>query len=94
MEGGGAGGGAAPAMMPMGMPLGGGGAAAGAKNEPEKSKKVVAQESPHTEAVTGKITGDRVAISAIASAELRGDPRVEGAVVKRIASAARGEDPS
>ena len=47
-----------------------------------------------TEAVTGKISGDRVAVSGTTSAELRDEARVDGAVVKRIASAARGEDPS
>ena len=70
---GGAGGGAMPMGMPMGAMGGGAGAGGGAKGDEPGQKKVVTPPLPHTEAVTGKVSADRMAVSAARPAE-RDDP--------------------
>lgn len=61
--GGGTGGGGMPMGMPMGA-MGGGAGGAGAKGEEPRQKKVVTPPLPHSEAVTGKVNADRMAVSA------------------------------
>ncbi|WP_094287357.1 PPE domain-containing protein [Mycobacterium lehmannii] len=84
--------------MPMGMPLAGlaGAGGQGGANEERKGKpkQVVARDIPHTESVTGKVTEDRIAVSATAPKEQADDPppgnddpppRSEGApLIRRI----------
>jgi len=70
---GGAGGGGMPMGMPMGAMGGGAGAGGGAKGDEPGQKKVVTPPLPHTEAVTGKVSADRMAVSAARPAE-RDDP--------------------
>jgi hypothetical protein len=66
---------AAPGMMPMGMPMGGtGGRGRGAgKEEPQRTKRVVAEPIPHSEEVTGKVSPLRLAVSATAPHDLESD---------------------
>lgn len=69
---GGSGGGGMPMGMPMGA-MGGGAGGGGAKGDEPGQKKVVTPPLPHTEAVTGKVNADRMAVSAVRPAE-RDDP--------------------
>jgi hypothetical protein len=84
------GGGPGGAMVPLGMPVGGAGAAGGKKDN-EKPKRVVVEPIPHTEEVTGKITGNRVAVSAITAEPNSAEG---GAVVKRITGRPGGDEAS
>jgi hypothetical protein len=90
-------------MMPMGMPMGGlaGGAhGGGGQQPPQRPKKVVVPPEPHTESVTGRVTADRLAVSATAPAGEEPEPprddsppQSPGPVVRRITMRPRDEGP-
>jgi hypothetical protein len=83
-------GGGAGTMPVGGMPLGGmmpGGAGAGSgdgRGGPLRPKKVVVPPTPHTESVTGRVSTDRIAMSA---AESRNDDQAPRPIVRRVTSA-------
>ena len=90
-------------MMPMGMPMGGlaGGApGAGGGQEPAaRPKTVVVPPTPHTESVTGKVSADRIAVSATAREGAEPEPPSDDPppqspkpVVRRITSATPKDD--
>jgi hypothetical protein len=87
--------------MPMGMPMGGmagGAGGAGAKGDEPRQKKVVTPPLPHTEAVTGKVNADRMAVSAIRPGE-RDNPSDDDPtgpqtpMVRRITMPPRDDEP-
>ncbi|WP_428338861.1 PPE domain-containing protein [Mycobacterium sp.] len=88
---------AGPAMMPMGMPTSGMGGRGDerSKEQPGRTKRVVAEPVPHTEEVTGKAVPRRLAVSATAPAESDRDEETTGAPpppgVRRIVSGPSGE---
>jgi hypothetical protein len=81
-----------PGMMPMGMPASGMGARGNekSKEQPGRTRRVVAEPVPHTEEVTGKAAPRRLAVSATAPAEPARDDEPSGAPpppgVRRILS--------
>jgi PPE family len=93
--------------MPMGMPMGGmpmgGAGGAGGKERPVRPKNLVVPPTPNTEAVTGKVNADRIALSSGASGKDGRDtppddddppPHTPKPIVRRISTAdPRGEDP-
>jgi hypothetical protein len=93
-----------PMGMPMGgMPMGGAGGGAGGKERPVRPKNLVVPPTPNTEAVTGKVNADRIALSSGASGKDGRDtppddddspPRRPKPIVRRISTAdPRDEDP-
>lgn len=85
--------------MPMGgMPMGGAGGGAGGKEPPMRPKNLVVPPTPNTEAVTGKVNADRIAMSSGASGKDRGreerdeppdddpPPRTPRPIVRRIST--------
>jgi hypothetical protein len=69
---GGPAGGGMPMGMPMGgMPMGGAGGGAGGAQRPTRPKNLVVPPTPHTEAVTGKVAANRIALSSGASGKNR-----------------------
>jgi hypothetical protein len=88
-------------VMPMGMPMGAmtPGAGSGASQQrAQRAKHLVVPRTPHTEAVTGKVSEDRIARSASApgSSEPPGDDPASGPqpVVRRITMAPPQDDSS
>jgi hypothetical protein len=93
-------GGMAMGGMPMGgMPMGGAGGGAGGNQRPVRNKNLVVPPTPHTEAVTGKVSADRIALSSGTSGkdggrEERDDPpddddpppRAPRPIVRRIST--------
>jgi hypothetical protein len=81
-----------PGMMPMGMPASGMGGRGGekGKDEPGRTRRVVAEPIPHTEEVTGKAAPRRLAVSSTAPAEATSNDEPSGAPpapgVRRIVS--------
>jgi hypothetical protein len=88
-----------PGMMPMGMPASGMGGHGNekSKEQPGRTKRVVAEPVPHTEEVTGKAVPRRLAVSATAPVEPDRDDEPSGALpapgVRRIVSGPAGEKP-
>ena len=95
-------GGGTPGVMPMGMPMGamggGPGSSGGGKAPESGSKKVVVPQVPHSEAVTGKVSADRLtAVSATAPPREPDPPsdtpeRPAGSVVRRITTVRPSEE--
>ena len=90
--------------MPMGgMPMGGAGGGAAGKERPVRPKNLVVPPTPNTEAVTGKVNADRIALSSGASGKDGRDtppdddgspPRTPKPIVRRISTAdPRDENP-
>jgi hypothetical protein len=86
-----------PGMMPMGMPANGMGGRGSEKrkDEPGRTRRVVAEPVPHTEEVTGKAVPRRLALSATAPAESDRDDEPPGVPpapgVRRIVSGPSGD---